>query len=77
MDVALALIHIMETNPTRKQLYLSNKMDCFSYKGGCGECEHMYIEALGVKQYGSMPYCVLCLSVLQYIAILQYLIEFW
>ena len=33
--------------------------------------------ALGVKQYGSMPYCILCLSVLQYIAILQYLIGFW
>ena len=32
---------------------------------------------LGVKQYGSMLYCVLCLSVLQYIAILQYLIGFW
>ena len=32
---------------------------------------------LGVKQYGSMPHCVLCLSVLQYIAILQYLIGFW
>ena len=28
----------------------------------------MYV--LGVKQYGSMPYCVLHLSVLQYIAIL-------
>ena len=33
--------------------------------------------ALGLKQYRSMLYCVLCLSVLQYIAILQYLIGFW
>ena len=31
---------------------------------------HMY--ALGVKQYGSSPYCILPSSVLQYIAILQY-----
>ena len=45
MDVALALICVMETNPIRKQLYLSNKMDRFSYKGGCGECEHTHIEA--------------------------------
>ena len=35
-----------------------------------------YESRLGVKQYGSMPYCVLCLSVLQFIAILQYLIGF-
>ena len=28
--------------------------------------------ALGVKQYGSSPYCILSSSVLQYIAILQY-----
>ena len=34
-------------------------------------------QTIGVKQYGSMPYCVLHLSVLQYIAILQYLIGFW
>jgi len=33
-------------------------------------CTHMYV--LGMKQYESMPYCILCLSVLQYIAILQY-----
>ena len=32
---------------------------------------------LGMKQYGSMPYCVLHLGVLQYIAILEYLIGFW
>ena len=31
---------------------------------------------LGMKQYGSMSYCVLHLSVLQYIVILQYLIGF-
>ena len=29
-----------------------------------------------MKQYGLMPYCVLHLSVLQYIAILQYFIDF-
>ena len=28
---------------------------------------------LGVKQYGSSPYCILPSSVLQYIAILQYM----
>ena len=32
---------------------------------------------LGVKQYRVMPYCILHLSVLQYIAILQYFIGFW
>ena len=36
-----------------------------------------WIYQIGVKQYGSIPYCVLCLSILQYIAILQYLIGFW
>ena len=38
--------------------------------------EHTWIYALGVKQYGLMSYCLLCLSVLQYIAILQSLIGF-
>ena len=40
----------------------------------CTVCPLYVWCVLGVKQYGSMPYCVLCLSVLQYIAILQYLI---
>ena len=31
----------------------------------------MYL--LGMQQYGSLPYCVLPLSVLQYIAVLQYM----
>ena len=31
---------------------------------------------LGMQQYGSLPYCVLPLSVLQYIAVLQYMIKF-
>ena len=31
---------------------------------------------LGMQQYGSLPYCILHLSVLQYIAILQYMIKF-
>ena len=35
------------------------------------------VRTLVVKQYRSMLYCVLCLSVLQYIAILQYLIGLW
>ena len=32
-----------------------------------------YTIVLGVKQYGSSPYCILPSSVLQYIAILQYM----
>ena len=28
-----------------KQLYLDKKTECFSYKGGCGVCEWMCIEA--------------------------------
>ena len=28
-----------------KQLYISNKMKRFSYKGGCGMCERVHIEA--------------------------------
>ena len=31
---------------------------------------------LGIQQYGSLPYCVLSLSALQYIAVLQYMIKF-
>ena len=31
---------------------------------------------LGMQQHGSLPYCVLPLSVLQYIAVLQYMIKF-
>ena len=31
---------------------------------------------LGMQQYGSLPYCVLPLNVLQYIAVLQYMIKF-
>ena len=34
------------------------------------------IFGLGMQQYGSLPYCVLPLSVLQYIAVLQYMIKF-
>ena len=33
-------------------------------------------DRIGMQQYGSLPYCVLPLSVLQYIAILQYMIKF-
>ena len=33
-------------------------------------------EYLEVKQYGSSPYCILPSSVLQYIAILQYRLDF-
>ena len=32
-------------NSHLKQLYLSNKTECFSYKGGCGVRERMRIEA--------------------------------
>ena len=35
-----------------------------------------YKYVLGMQQYGSLPYCVLHLSVLQYTAILQYMIKF-
>ena len=31
---------------------------------------------LGMQQYGSLPYCILPLSILQYIAVLQYMIKF-
>ena len=31
---------------------------------------------VGMQQYGSLPYCVLPLSVLQHIAVLQYMIKF-
>ena len=34
------------------------------------------VDALGMQQYGSLPYCILPLSVLQYIAVLQYMIKF-
>ena len=33
-------------NSHSRQLYLSNKTEHFSYKGGCGICEHMHINAL-------------------------------
>ena len=29
-----------------KQLYISNKTECCSYKGGCGICGHPHIKAL-------------------------------
>ena len=46
--------------------------------------EHIYTMAstgsvtyvLGMQQYGSLPYCVLPLSVLQYITVLQCMIKF-
>ena len=38
-----ALIHC---NSRLKRLYLSNKIECFGYKGGCGICERTLIEAL-------------------------------
>ena len=60
MGVALAFIYVVETNPNKsklalykalihckiylKQLYLSKKTEHFSYKGGCGVHERMYIE---------------------------------
>ena len=31
---------------------------------------------IGMQQYGLLPYCVLPLRVLQYIAVLQYMIKF-
>ena len=37
-------------------------------------CGKVYI--LGMQQYRSLPYCVLPLSVLQYIAVLQHMIKF-
>ena len=56
--VALASIRVVETksklalykllihcNSRFKQLYLSNKKECFSYKGGCGVHGRMHIEA--------------------------------
>ena len=36
-----------------------------------GVAHDVYV--IGVKQYGSSPYCILPSSVLQYIAILQYM----
>ena len=33
-------------------------------------------QLLGMQQYGSLPYCVLPLSVLQHIVVLQYMIKF-
>ena len=35
-----------------------------------------FVHVLGMQQYGSLPYYVLPLSVLQYIAVLQYMIKF-
>ena len=32
-----------------KQLYISNKTECFSYKGGCGVCGRTRIEAFKRK----------------------------
>ena len=61
MDVALGLKHIVETNPLvlykvlihcnscLKQLYSSDKMEWFSYKGGCGVREFAHIEAFKRK----------------------------
>ena len=40
------------------------------YKVGC---LFMHVYVLGMQQYGSLPYCILPLSVLQYIAVLQYM----
>ena len=42
MALCKALIHC---NSHHKQLYLSNRMEHFSYKGGCGICECMHIKA--------------------------------
>ena len=41
-------------------------------------CADTYVGTyvLGMQQYGSLPYCVLPLSILQYIAVLQYMIKF-
>ena len=38
-----------------------------------GLCSYVCMHVLGVKQYGSSPYCILPSSILQYIAILQYM----
>ena len=34
-----------------KQLYISNKMKRFSYKGGCGMCGRTHIEAFKRRAY--------------------------
>ena len=45
-------------------MYLSNKMECFSYKGGCGVCERICIEAfkrragLGCVRVNTVQYMV-------------------
>ena len=41
----LALYKVLiHCNSRLKQLYLSNMTERFSYKGGCGICEHMHTE---------------------------------
>ena len=37
---------LIHCNSGQKHLYLSKKMECFSYEGGCGVCERMRIELL-------------------------------
>ena len=58
VDVALELNHVIKHNRVSqhyirhyfhfkshlKQLYISNKTECFNYKGGYGICEHMHIK---------------------------------
>ena len=40
---------LIQCNSHLKQLYLSSKMECFSFKGECGVCGHTHIKAFIIR----------------------------